>query len=201
MNLKILLLSDLQGIEYREWMNFLSIDQSLFDVLFFLGDIDQMQLQVIVERFASKGLMGVLGNHDYPGDLEYYGITNIHGVQITLMNYTVVGLEGSIKYKNEAAPMFTQEEAYGICNNLPQADILISHNSPKGLHDKSDLAHEGFYGLKTYIEEKCPKFAFHGHQHANRVTKFHNTWVISVYGGIIFDTETKSIEHVLTVLE
>ncbi|MBP1309196.1 Icc-related predicted phosphoesterase [Paenibacillus sp. 1182] len=199
--MKILILSDLQGIEYREWMRFMQLDTSQFDVVFFLGDIDHMELSAIVTKFSSKQQIGVLGNHDYYGDLEAYGITNVHGNRISFMDQTIVGLEGSIKYKKERAPMFTQEEALKICEELPEANIVIAHNSPKGIHDKEDLAHEGFLGLERYIREKRPTFVFHGHQHVNKVSRLHHTWVVSVYGGIIFDTETRDIQHVLKVLD
>lgn len=199
--MKALILSDLQGVDYREWMNFLQMDSSSFDVILLLGDIDTMFLKAISERFSNKPMMGVLGNHDYNGDLEYYGILNLHAHKVSLGNVSVVGLEGCVKYKNEEAPMYSQEEALLICETFPKADILISHNSPKGIHDKPDLAHEGFWGLTSYIEKHQPRFAFHGHQHVNKKTSYGNTQVIGVYGGILFDTNTESIQQVLAVID
>ncbi|WPS85284.1 metallophosphoesterase (plasmid) [Brevibacillus halotolerans] len=197
--MKALVLSDLQGIEYREWMNFINIEPSLFDILLFLGDIDQMLLKAITEKFSSKQKIGVLGNHDFYGDLEYYGIENIHGKSISINGLTIAGIEGSIKYKNEKAPMFTQKEASMICEQLPNADVLISHNSPLGIHDKQDMAHEGFEGVIKYIETKQPSYALHGHQHVDKRTLLGTTQVVGIYGGVILDFSTGEQKRVLEV--
>ncbi|MFF2531260.1 metallophosphoesterase family protein [Brevibacillus sp. NPDC058079] len=199
--MKALVLSDLQGIEYREWMRFLSLDSGLFDIILFLGDIDQMYLKVITEKFPSKPKLGVLGNHDFSGDLEYFGIENIHGKMKVINGIAIAGVEGSIKYKKEEAPMLTQEEATIICEQLPKADLLISHNSPYGIHDKSDMAHEGFMGLRTYISQKEPKYLIHGHQHSAKNTRVGNTDVIGIFGGVIFDLTNGNQLRVLEVLD
>lgn len=199
--MKGLVLSDLQGIYHRDWTTFLEIDQTRFDFVLLLGDIDQMYLEVIAKKFAGKRKFGVLGNHDYPGDLEYYGIENSHGKLIQVEELSFAGIEGSVKYKKEFAPMFTQEEAMGLCKHLPKANILVSHNSPKGIHDKPDLAHEGFYGLLEYIHAYQPKYALHGHQHGLKRTQIGNTQVVCIFGGVIFDFETGSQERVLEVME
>jgi Icc-related predicted phosphoesterase len=65
---------------------------------------------------------------------------------------------------------------------FPAVDILIAHNSPKGIHDRDDGIHEGFDGLTNYILEHKPKYLFHGHQHYEQETVYEGTKVICVFG-------------------
>ncbi|WCF11507.1 metallophosphoesterase family protein (plasmid) [Paenibacillus thiaminolyticus] len=198
--MKLLIFSDLQGVDYREWSKLIEMSPSQYDATILLGDIEDLFLKTIQERFSTKPLFGVLGNHDYEGDLEYFNIENIHGKRKEVNDTTFVGLKGSIRYKPGNFPMLTQAEATIYCRSFDYADIIISHNSPRGVHDKPDLAHKGFEGLTEYIQVHQPRFALHGHQHKNQVTLLGNTTVVAVYGAIILDTETNDIHQVLHIL-
>lgn len=198
--MKLLLLSDLQGVRYDDWMNFIQIDDSTIDAVLTLGDIDTLELRNIKERFSNKQVLGVIGNHDYNGDLEYYGITNLHNTTTILSEKQIVGIEGCVRYKNgKGIPLYTQTEMGVICDQLPVADIVISHNSPKGIHDKLEQAHEGFVGLMNYIEEHQPTHVFHGHQHKHQITTYGATKIVCIYGGWIWDSETDLFEEVLHI--
>lgn len=65
---------------------------------------------------------------------------------------------------------------------FPPVDIFLSHNSPRGIHDREDEVHYGFEGLTTYISKENPAFVIHGHQHVNKETQVGDTQVIGVYG-------------------
>lgn len=196
--MKLLLLSDLQGVMYEDWINFLNLDDSNIDAIVTLGDIDTLELKSIKSRFTNKLIFGVLGNHDYDGDLEYCGITNLHNATLTVANKRFVGIEGCVKYKKvKGNPLYTQSEMGEICNQLPVSDIVISHNSPKGIHDKLDEAHEGFVGLTNYIDEHQPTHVFHGHQHKHQISTHGNTKVVCIYGGWVWDQERDTFEEVL----
>jgi uncharacterized protein len=196
--MKLLVFADLHFVDYFIWKEFLTtIDHSQFDAVVLLGDIDIMYLKSIREHFSDKPIIGVLGNHDYQGDLEYYGIMNIHGALNIIGNLRFIGVEGCVRYKKGEAPIHTQEEISHLLRNLPYADIVISHNSPKGIHDKPDIAHEGYAGLMEYMELHSPRYLLHGHQHQNKKTTYKETIIIGVYGGIILDVETGKVEKVL----
>lgn len=199
--MKLLVLSDLQGIDHGEWTTFIHMDPSHYDATVLLGDIEELHLKTIHERFSGKPLFGVLGNHDYEGDLEYFGIEDIHGREIQVSSYRFAGLKGSVRYKPGDAPMLSQNEATLICRAFDPVDILVSHNSPKGVHDKPDAAHEGFEGILEYIRANKPKYSLHGHQHKNVMTCLGTTKVIGVYGAIILDTVTGDRNQVLHVAE
>jgi Icc-related predicted phosphoesterase len=199
--MKLLVLSDLQGIDHREWIQFIQMDAAAYDATLLLGDIEDLFLKTIAERFSQKPLWGVLGNHDYVGDLEWFNIPNAHGKIVNVGSLRIVGLQGSIRYKAGDAPMLSQMEASLYCRNLPPADLMMSHNSPKGVHDKPDVAHEGFEGLLNYIKEHQPRYALHGHQHKNEVDMIGKTQIIGVCGGILLDMDTGERNQVLHVSE
>ncbi len=47
------------------------------------------------------------------------------------------GLNGSWKYKPRGHFLYEQGEAESLLATLPPVDILLSHNSPRGIHDRS----------------------------------------------------------------
>lgn len=195
--MKALVFADLHFVDYEVWRKFLSIDHSTFDVIWILGDIDIMFLKSISENFKDKLILGILGNHDYPGDLEHYQISNVHGKKVLIGDLGVIGVEGCVRYKKGHLPLYTQEEIINLLNSLPEGEVVLSHNSPKGIHDKSDIAHEGYEGLIHYMDKHKPKYVLHGHQHKNIRSKYKETEVIGLYGGFIFDTNTGKTEKVL----
>lgn len=196
--MKALVFADLHFVDYEVWRKFLSIDHSTFDVIWILGDIDIMFLKSISENFKDKQMLGVLGNHDYLGDLEHYQIGNIHGKQALMRDLSLIGIEGCIRYKKgNDMPLHSQEEITNLLELLPYSDIVLSHNSPKGIHDKLDIAHEGYEGLIHYMDKHKPKYVLHGHQHKNIRSKYKESEVIGLYGGFIFDTNTGKFEKVL----
>lgn len=197
MLLRFLVFADLHFVDYTKWRAFLEIDRSRFDAVLLLGDIDIMFLKSIKENFSNKAMIGVLGNHDFLGDLIYYGIPDLHGKIATFSEMTFLGIEGCIRYKKEEAPLHEQHDISSMLEDMKSVDIVLSHNSPKGIHDKPDLAHEGYEGLLTYMEHQKPKYILHGHQHKNIQTTYCQTEVLGLYGGWIFDYETGELECVL----
>ena len=87
--MKILLLADLHYVDFFTWQDFLKIDRNKFDIIITLGDIDIMFLQSLTKKFPNKRIIGVHGNHDYIGDLEYLKIENMHGKSIKTDNIVI----------------------------------------------------------------------------------------------------------------
>ena len=199
--MKILFLADLHYVDFFTWQNFLKIDTNKFDIIITLGDIDIMFLQLLTKKFPNKRIIGVHGNHDYIGDLEYLKIENIHGKSITTDNIVISGLEGCLNYKKNPL-LHMDEEINNVIKNLnSDTDVIISHNAPLGIHDKEDIAHRGYKALREFIEKNSPTFCVHGHQHKNIITEYEGTKIIGVYGGVILDTKTKEIINVIEIEE
>lgn len=197
--IKALILSDLHYVPYEKWKDFLKIPQETFDFILSLGDIEIHYLRDIANTFSNKTILGVHGNHDYKVDLNSYELNNLHGKIKNIFDKSILGIEGCLRYKKSNRPMHSQEEIIELLENKNTVDIVISHNSPKGIHDKEDIVHEGFIGLSNYIVKQKPSYVFHGHQHKNQQTKIKETLVTGVFGGIIFDFSKKTTEYVLSI--
>lgn len=196
--MKILFLADLQSVKYEAWQDFLKIDKNSFDIIATLGDIFGLYLKQTRDAFPDKKIIGVLGNHDQKGKFAYYNIEDIHNRIVDINGVKIAGIEGCVKYKeSDKFPLYTQFEIIKICHHLDKADIIISHNSPFGIHDdKEDIAHIGYQGLWEYIGRHRPKYCVHGHQHIDKVTKYLSTKVIGIHGASIFDINTGCLEKV-----
>ena len=89
----------------------------------------------------------------------------------------LAGFGGSIRYRPDGTNQYSQQDAYiRAFSMLPRLllnrmqygralDILISHSPPFGLHDDSDLAHQGLKALNWLTRIAQPRYHFHGHTH------------------------------------
>lgn len=199
--MRILVLSDLHNVHYKDWFPFLQSNKDAFEIIVLLGDIEDDYLKGLRESFSEKMIVGVLGNHD-DYSLSSFGVKDVNGMIFVYKNLSIVGIDGCVKYKEKAeGPMYTQEENISFCGGLDRAEIVISHNSPHGIHDVDDGVHEGFKGALNYVKQHSPRYFLHGHQHKNKVTRYDDTIIVGIFGGVILDTTNGSIEKVLSALE
>ncbi|MEI6490743.1 MAG: metallophosphoesterase [bacterium] len=160
------------------------VEKEGVDLIVTLGDLEYLQLVELNNINLPK--LGVYGNHcsgNYFNDLN---IKNMHLQTFEFGGLIFGGFEGSNKYKDdEYAKMYTQEQAKELLKDFPYVDVFLSHSPPKGINDEDDTAHVGFEALRTYIEEKKPKYFFHGHTYPKKgeeVTKLGDTEIIYVQG-------------------
>ncbi|MDR2521420.1 MAG: metallophosphoesterase [Spirochaetaceae bacterium] len=71
-------------------------------------------------------------------------------------------------------------------------DILLTHASPAGIHDKPDLCHKGFKCFLRFMRFFRPKYLVHGHIHLydaaeTRCTKYCDTLVVNAYSHYIIE--------------
>ena len=65
-------------------------------------------------------------------------------------------------------------------------DILLTHASPRHIHDKEDPCHKGFECFNWFIKKFKPAYLIHGHIHLydlreTRVTQSEDTTVVNAY--------------------
>jgi Icc-related predicted phosphoesterase len=160
------------------------------DIICTLGDLDEFQIAAL-RNVTGIPKLGVYGNHDSGVYFDELGITNMHLATFTFNGYTFGGFEGSVRYKKDPyAKMYTQEEAEAALASFPRVDIMLTHCPPYGIHDETEIAHQGFAALRTYIEEKKPGFLLHGHTYPEDdsiVTNYGGTKVIYVHADRIID--------------
>lgn len=155
-----------------------------------LGDLNYFSLQEL-EEATSIPKIGVYGNHCSGKYFESLGIIDLHLKTFEHQGLVFGGFEGSLRYKDTSAKMYTQEEASALLKDFPRVDVLIAHSPPFGINDDpSSPSHQGFRALRNYIEEKKPKYFLHGHTYpekTNLAAKYQETSIIYVFGEKIIE--------------
>lgn len=169
------------------------------DLIALMGDVYESYFINIKELFPGKPIVAVLGNHDYPYVFNRHDyIENIHGRVVSINGIKVAGIEGSFKYKDGNFPGMNHQESIAIAGRMEGADILISHTSPFGIHEKDNDVHSGLMGINEYLDKHKPMLHIHGHQHENLYSNYGNTAVIGVYGAAIINTKDLTTHVIVT---
>ena len=110
----------------------------------------------------------------------------------------MAGIEGCNRY-NFGPVQYSQSEYWTMVlgmvpklfrNRLKYGrflDVLITHAPPWGIHDLTDLAHQGIKSFRWLLDVFKPYYHFHGHVHhyktmGIRETLYKETLVINAYG-------------------
>ena len=171
------------------------------------GDLPYYYLEYLVTMVGGP-VFYVIGNHpltvrnlDGPKERWAYpgGCVNLDGRIVRHRGLLIAGLEGSMRYNNNHYFQYTEREmawkVYGLAPSLVlnklrygrYLDILITHAPPWGIHDRSDLCHQGFRAFRTVMDRFRPRYLVHGHIHVygpHEVTEsvYQDTRVINAYG-------------------
>ena len=176
LSMKFLLLSDIDELHWRN-------GTGQADLILSLGDVADQVILEASKAYNCSNVFAVRGNHDHNDNTPLpEPIIDLHMTTKEFKGMTFGGLNGAWQYKPRGHFLYHQSEVCKFMSAFPYVDILISHNSPRGVHDREDGLHTGFDGLTNYILEHKPKYLFHGHQHMNRETTCDATKVICVYG-------------------
>jgi len=173
------------------------------DCVFGCGDLPYYYLEYIVSAL-DKPVFYVRGNHSQVVEYAEYGpskypcgAVDLHGKVIQYEGLLLAGVEGSVRYR-KGGYQYTQSQMWwnvfdlvpGFFRNRLQfgryLDVFISHASPWGIHDQTDLPHQGIKAFLWLLKVFKPEYHFHGHIHVFRpdtVTRtwYQNTWVINAF--------------------
>jgi len=183
-----------------------SIKQRFADVDLVLsaGDLPLDYLDFIISTL-NRPLLFVMGNHHtkMPDDNYSHGATYIDLKVKREAGLIVVGLGGSMRYNRGDNQFSDFQMKIRILKLLPALvfnrvfrgrflDILLTHASPMGIHDKEDKCHKGFKCFLWFIKVFKPRYLVHGHIHLYdlsevRTTKYYDTLVINAYGHYLID--------------
>lgn len=177
--MKALIISDIDDFHWNG-------DSGKADILLSCGDIYDQVILEAATAFSCSKILAVKGNHDSSPPFPP-PILDIHLHVETFKGVQFGGLNGSWKYKPRGHYLHEQSDIEQALASFPRVDVLISHNSPKGIHDKDDEVHIGFEALNQYLQRAKPKLLIHGHQHKNIETKISDTKVLGVYGSRLID--------------
>lgn len=161
------------------------------DAIITLGDLELAQIRDL-ELVLDIPKLGVYGNHCSGSYMDTVGLVNMHLKTVSVGGVLFGGFEGSVRYKDSKyAPMYTQEMASDLLRDFPRVDVMLTHCPPYGINDDStELAHTGFMGLRTYVEEKKPSYLLHGHTYPDKstlVTEYKQTKIEYVFGERIIE--------------
>ncbi|MDR2746884.1 MAG: metallophosphoesterase [Treponema sp.] len=189
------------------------------DLVLSAGDLPLDYLDFIVSSL-NKPLFFVFGNHNldrfdyytegiksaFADEDDYQGSGAIHvGSRVVYQDGLIIaGLGGSMRY-NRGKNQFTEAQmTRQIIRLIPRllfnrlfrgrfVDILVTHASPKGIHDKEDRCHWGFEAFLWFMRTFKPKYLVHGHIHLYslsdvRVTKYEGTQVVNAFSHYVIDT-------------
>ena len=160
------------------------------DAVVLLGDLSPEWVDAL-GRFADLPVMGVYGNHDDGRYLEARNTTDLHLTSAEVGHLRFTGFQGCVRYARDAPLQYTQREATRMARGLPNADVLLSHAPPRGVHEEphGDRAHEGFEALREYIWRVQPRLAIHGHTPppTRGPVRLGGTKVVHVVGATLVD--------------
>lgn len=173
-DMRLLLISDIDDFHWKH-------GGGQADILLTCGDVQDKVILEAAEAYACSHILAVKGNHD--ADVPFAKpIVDLHLRVEEVSGLRFGGLNGSWKYKPRGHFLYDQWEIEDFLASFPPVDILLSHNSPRRIHDQEDEVHFGFEGLNTYILTAKPQFLIHGHQHVDEETQLGKTRIIGVYG-------------------
>ena len=158
------------------------------DLLLSLGDLYDVTLEKAIDIYAPEHVVAVRGNHCVDTFFPVPTI-DLHLQTVNRFGLTLGGFAGSWQYKKRGNHMFTQEQAHDLLVDFPAVDIFIAHNSPRGIHERDSLNHQGFNAFLDYIDRVQPAYFLHGHQHCNKVSYRGKTTIMGIYGERQFSIE------------
>ncbi|MCL2129024.1 MAG: metallophosphoesterase [Treponema sp.] len=215
--MKILCVSD--QIDPLIYSNSIKERYSDIELILSAGDLPDDYLDFIVSTL-NKPIFFVFGNHQLENYAYYKSgfslLDSSHENQICFIGahvdtkvcfeegLIIAGLGGSMRYNRGENQYSNFEMQIRMLKLIPgllfnrifrgrYLDILLTHASPKGIHDKQDKCHSGFKCFLWFMRVFKPKYLVHGHIHLydlseTRTTKYFDTQVINAYSHYIIDT-------------
>ncbi len=154
------------------------------ELILLLGDLEPAWLEGLAAVEVPK--LGVRGNHDAADSLTAVRALDLHLRRESVGELSFAGFGGSPRYSGHGGNEWTEEEAAGMLERLPAADILLAHSPPAGVNDEpDDPAHRGSPALRAWVERNQPAVLVHGHtlpHPARRIARLGATRVIHVRG-------------------
>jgi Icc-related predicted phosphoesterase len=168
------------------------------------GDLPYYYLEYVLGSLDVP-LYYVRGNHDKETEYEAEGErvapvggVNLHRKVVNEQGLLLAGVEGSLRYRTGPFQYSQKEMWFHIFSLIPALlvnralygrylDVFVTHSPPAGIHDKSDLPHQGIKAFRWFIEVFQPGYHLHGHIHIYRPdaiteTKHGQTRVINTFG-------------------
>ena len=190
--MKILLIADHEEKAlWDDWNDRTARELSDVGLILSAGDLDADYLEFLV-TMLNVPLVYVRGNHDGSYDKKPpEGCINADGRIVDVQcgkrgakqTVRILGLGGSMRYRDNAGDMYTEREMKSRVAKLKKGmfrdtvagrldrgrrgeiDILLTHAPCRGYGDMSDVAHTGFECFDQLIRKHRPRLHVYGHVH------------------------------------
>ncbi|HAH63560.1 MAG TPA: metallophosphoesterase [Treponema sp.] len=122
----------------------------------------------------------------------------------------IAGVSGSIRYNNGLNQYTDRQMKSCLLHMMPALiynkirygrylDILLTHASPRHVHDQEDPCHKGFESFNWFINKFQPSYLVHGHIHlydmrTERITKVNKTTVVNAYAHCVLEFPQENAE-------
>jgi Icc-related predicted phosphoesterase len=169
------------------------------DLIISCGDMAPEYLMFLRNRLECP-LFYVKGNHDIRyTQSNTLGCSNIHARVVSVGSLNILGLEGSMWYNggpNQYTDKMMKKIIFWLGFQLWRKrpiHMIVTHASPRNIHDREDLCHKGFESFGRLIHKHRPDYLIHGHIHRkfdtfdDRITQVFNTRVINTFGYTIIE--------------
>lgn len=204
--MKLLLIADREERSlWGDWSAGMRERLSEVELILSAGDLDPDYLEFLV-TMMNKPLVYVRGNHDSRYDEKPpEGCINADGTIVEAAGLRILGLGGSMRYKPDAADMYTEAEMrrrirrlsgpmiHGRLRGKDGFDVLLTHAPCRGYGDLDDLPHKGFECFNELLMKNRPGLHCFGHVHQEygqfirTIEHPSGTTLINACGYYIFD--------------
>jgi uncharacterized protein len=201
--MKILAVSD-QRLTEMEKPDYLRQNYGEAQILISCGDIDPSYLEFIA-TILNLPLYFVKGNHDNHYEEDSPGGDNLHLQFSQFEGIRMVGLEGSRYYNGKNIQHTEAQMSLYALQLLPRmyvaqqthgygVDYLVTHSPPAGIHDRDDVAHQGFKSFLWLMRLGRPRYLIHGHidiwdRRETTETQYYGTRIININPKRLLDPE------------
>jgi len=175
---RVLVIADYEKAHFDERL------KGNIDFVLSLGDVSFSILEEILDLYR-KPIFGVKGNHD-PSKTFPEGVEDVHRTIVQHRKWMIGGYQGVPTYKSAGSYQWDDAQAAFDLEHFPYVDIFICHAPIYKITDKADYAHGGSEAIRRYIEQKQPRYVYHGHVHSQIGAMLGQTAVVSVFGAKVF---------------
>ncbi|MFC1961310.1 metallophosphoesterase [Chloroflexota bacterium] len=170
--MKILAISDHDLPQLQNLPN-LSRKYGDVDLVISCGDLHTSYIE-FVTSVLNVPFYYVRGNHDTGYRENPPGGDNLHQRFLRYKGLWMAGLEGCRRY-NRGPIQYTEAEMFAQVLSMSPGmllrrvrwgtgvDVMVTHASPFGIHDRSDLPHVGFRAFRLLMFWYRPRYLIHGH--------------------------------------
>lgn len=156
------------------------------DLIIGCGDLPYYYLEFVLSMLDAP-LFFVRGNHDkiveYSPEgqqrISPHGGVDLHRNVLFSRGMLLAGVDGCLRYR--AGPFqYSQTDMWlHVLSLAPRLiynrirygrylDLFVTHAPPAGVHDATDLPHQGIKAFRWLIKVFKPAYHFHGHIHVYR---------------------------------